>query len=490
MFVSYFIEIHAVILFTINFGLMKNVVTFLTWFLITGMGAFAQVGINTDNSVPDNSAMLDVKSISKGVVLPRMTRVQRNSIANPVEGLMVYCTNCGTGGSLSIFTNGSWITFSPCVIASPVAGVPILSQGQIVWNWNTVPGATGYKWNTIADYETATDMSTNTTKTETGTICGTTYSRYIWSYSNCGESSMTTLTADVPAAVPEVPVASKHIAAETSIVWTWNSVPDATGYKWNTTDDYASAIEMGTGTTNYETGLTCGTAYTRYVWAYNDCGYSLSAALNQSTVDCWVCGSSTLTINHVEGAVAPVTKTANYGTVTNIPGELTKCWIASNLGADQQANAVDDATEASAGWYWQFNRKQGYEHDGTTRTPNGTWISSIVENSDWATANDPCNIELGSTWHIPTYTEWFNVDIAGGWIDWNGPWNSGLKLHAAGYLNNSNGSLTYRGSNGTYWTSTLYDATTGWYLFFGSINVAMSNSNRACGYSVRCVRDY
>ena len=77
-----------------------------------------------------------------------------------------------------------------------------------------------------------------------------------------------------------------------------------------------------------------------------------------------------LTINHVEGVVAPVTKTTTYGTVTNIPGELTKCWITSNLGSDQQATAVNDATEASAGWYWQFNRKQGYKHDGSTRTPN------------------------------------------------------------------------------------------------------------------------
>jgi hypothetical protein len=62
----------------------------------------------------------------------------------------------------------------------------------------------------------------------------------------------------------------------------------------------------------------------------------------------FICGSS-LTISHVAGAVAPVNKTVTYGTVTNIPGETSKCWITSNLGADHQATAVSDATEPSAG---------------------------------------------------------------------------------------------------------------------------------------------
>ena len=447
-----------------------------------------KVGIGT--SAPTASASLEVTSTTTGVLLPRMTRVQRNAIAVPVAGLMVYCINCGTSGSLSIFTNGSWMTFSPCAIAAPVTGTHVMSQGQIVWNWQPVAGAIGYKWNSDPNYETATDMAMATTKTETGTACGMTYNRYVWAYSSCGESAMTTLTTIVPAAMPAAPVAATHVATQTSIVWNWNSVPDATGYKWNTTDDYGSAIEMGTSTTKSETGIACGMAYTRYVWAYNGCGYSLSVALNQSTVACWACGISTLTINHVAGVVAPVTKTTTYGTATNIPGELTKCWITSNLGSDHQATDVSDATEASAGWYWQFNRKQGYKHDGTTRTPNTTWISSISETSDWITANDPCNIELGTTWHLPTYTEWYNVDNTGGWTTWTGPWGSGLKLHAAGYLDNGNSNLNYRGGNGNYWSSTQYDATSGWHLYFYSGDCHVNNSYKADGFSVRCVRDY
>jgi hypothetical protein len=69
----------------------------------------------------------------------------------------------------------------------------------------------------------------------------------------------------------------------------------------------------------------------------------------------FTCGSA-MTINHKAGAVAPVNKTATYATVTNVTGEPSKCRITSNLGADHKATAKNDATEASAGWYWQFNR--------------------------------------------------------------------------------------------------------------------------------------
>ncbi|MEI6455047.1 MAG: FISUMP domain-containing protein [bacterium] len=200
------------------------------------------------------------------------------------------------------------------------------------------------------------------------------------------------------------------------------------------------------------------------------------------------CGQP-ITISHTSGAVAPVSKTVTYGTVTNIPGEPSKCWITSNLGADHQASGVGDGYEASAGWYWQFNRKQGYKHDGTTVAPSWT-ITSISENSDWIQANDPCNIELDSGWRIPTYTEWSNLHATGGWTDWNGPWNSGLKLHAAGWLSSYDGSLLNRGSNGSYWSNTQYDATNGWFPYFGSGGSSTDNyGTKAYGFTLRCVKE-
>ena len=50
----------------------------------------AQVAINTDNTTANSSAMLDVKSTSKGMLIPRMTTAQRTAISSPANGLMVY----------------------------------------------------------------------------------------------------------------------------------------------------------------------------------------------------------------------------------------------------------------------------------------------------------------------------------------------------------------------------------------------------------------
>lgn len=55
------------------------------------------VGINDDNSNPDNSAMLDVKSTDKGLLTPRMTEVQRDAIVLPATGLLIYQTDATPG---------------------------------------------------------------------------------------------------------------------------------------------------------------------------------------------------------------------------------------------------------------------------------------------------------------------------------------------------------------------------------------------------------
>lgn len=200
------------------------------------------------------------------------------------------------------------------------------------------------------------------------------------------------------------------------------------------------------------------------------------------------CGTS-LSKTHTAGTIAPVNKTVNYSTVqTNLTGS-NKCWITQNLGADYQAIAATDATESSAGWYWQFNRKQGFKHNGTTRTPNTTWITSISENSDWLPANDPCTLLLGSDWRLPTYTEWETADVNSGWDNYNETYASVLKLHAAGNLGNSNGSLNNRGLLGFYWSSSQYSSTLGWDLNFNSGGSNMDFYGKAVGLSLRCIRD-
>ena len=68
-------------------------ITLLAILLSIASRLSAQVAINADNSAPDNSAMLDVKSTTKGLLIPRMTISDRNAISNPATGLLVFCTD-------------------------------------------------------------------------------------------------------------------------------------------------------------------------------------------------------------------------------------------------------------------------------------------------------------------------------------------------------------------------------------------------------------
>ena len=53
------------------------------------------VGIGTNS--PDPSAVLDIQSVNKGLLIPRLTVDQRNGITSPASGLMVYQTNEKSG---------------------------------------------------------------------------------------------------------------------------------------------------------------------------------------------------------------------------------------------------------------------------------------------------------------------------------------------------------------------------------------------------------
>jgi len=71
---------------------MKKIFTFCS--LLLSLHAMGQgVAFNDDGSNPDASAILDVKSTTKGLLIPRMTQAQRTAIATPAEGLIVYQTD-------------------------------------------------------------------------------------------------------------------------------------------------------------------------------------------------------------------------------------------------------------------------------------------------------------------------------------------------------------------------------------------------------------
>ena len=112
------------------------------------------------------------------------------------------------------------------------------------------------------------------------------------------------------------PSAGTHTASQSQVDWNWNTASGATGYKWNTTNSYGTATNTLTATTLTETGLSCNTAYTRYIWAYNASCVSGVSTLTQTTSSCIAAPSVATSAANPVGAT---TATLN-GSITSTGG--------------------------------------------------------------------------------------------------------------------------------------------------------------------------
>ncbi len=309
-------------------------------------------------------------------------------------------------------------------------------------------------------------------------------------------------TLNTPPQVSNVTISGTLSVGETlSASYTYtdaeNDPEGATTFQW-----YRATSSAGAGATAIN-----GATTQSYIITNNDEGYYMGvkvtpvassgitpgdAVTNYSStaVPVPVCSSPTITVTHTAGDVAPVTQTITYQLVETDLGTTDgtkQCWLAQNLGATTQASLATDASDAAAGWCWQFNRKQGYAHStGGSRTPNTTWDSSREEGPDWEAENDPCTQLLGAGWRIPTQTEWMNV--SSNWSNYSIAFSSVLKLHAAGGLSPSYGSLRNRGTSGVYWTSSQI-STNGYTLTISYSSSFVEQSWKSDGISVRCLFD-
>lgn len=89
--------------YTITTGMKVFLCTLL---LMAANFTNAQMIIGPGTAHP--SAQLDVSSPNKGLLPPRMFEIQRNAIVNPTAGLVVYCTDCGTGGQMQVYDGTAW----------------------------------------------------------------------------------------------------------------------------------------------------------------------------------------------------------------------------------------------------------------------------------------------------------------------------------------------------------------------------------------------
>jgi len=131
-----------------------NKVLLLLFLLLSVGKVFSQgVAINEDGSSSDNSAILDIKSTTKGLLFPRMTTVQRDAISSPVEGLQIYNL---TSGCVDYFNGTTWITANKHYVGELFGG------GVVFWVDHTgqhgiiismVDLSTSQEWSNVTNTE-------------------------------------------------------------------------------------------------------------------------------------------------------------------------------------------------------------------------------------------------------------------------------------------------------------------------------------------------
>lgn len=127
---------------------MRKIITTAAFILFLFQGwVFGQgTSINTTGAPADPSAMIDVSSLDKGALLPRMTDAQRNAITNPAEGLLIFNT---TTKCFNVFKTGAWFELCGNCLTPPTPVIgsnsPVCAGDTLKLTASTIPNAT-FQW--------------------------------------------------------------------------------------------------------------------------------------------------------------------------------------------------------------------------------------------------------------------------------------------------------------------------------------------------------
>jgi uncharacterized protein (TIGR02145 family) len=308
------------------------------------------------------------------------------------------------------------------------------------------------------------------------------------------------------------PAAGSHSSTQTSITWVWGAVSTATTYYVNTTNNFATATNIGNTTSYTQSGLSCGQNYTLYVWAQNGCSTSAASTFTFSTGSCVPsanCGSQVFMAVNMD-----------VGNQVNDPaGQDNDSQVEKYCHNNTPANCT-----TYGGLYWWTEAVQ----------VSASFTNAAVGTQPWMTC-DPCGSGgrqgiCPSGYHIPTDLEWSryewcvennisptgttplstfqgNIGLRGtnnstigpgaklkasssNSPSWDGTNASGFTALPAGYRGNGGGFIAL-GSSGYFWSATEGSAANAWYRLL-STSIWWSgrnNTDKTYGFSVRCLQN-
>ncbi|MES2141165.1 MAG: hypothetical protein V4511_15770, partial [Bacteroidota bacterium] len=305
---------------------LAAIITPLLW---GGASAFAQNNVGIGILVPAPSSLLDLTASDKGLLIPRLSVLQRDAIASPATGLLIYNTDCNV---FNYYNGATWVSIDGISVSGPISGStnPCQSSTGNVYSIPAVPGSTGYNWTVPAGATITSGAGTPSIIVNFGTTNGNVC---VSAINGCEVSDTLCLAIKLAtAAVAPTAVAASNFTC-TSFSANWAASVGSTGFLLDVATDASftsfvagyNDLNVGNVTIYSVTGLTPSTNYFYRLRVINDCDTSL----NSNTI-----GVST------NAPVAPTATAASNFTCTSMN---------ANWGASPGATAyyLEVATSAS-----------------------------------------------------------------------------------------------------------------------------------------------
>lgn len=443
------------------------------------------VNISVDGGAPDESAMLEVSSTDKGLLLPRMTTEKRDSILDPAESLLIFNTDtkCFEVYVYNIWQS-LWCAEEPCYSSNPadsITGTTEICSGE-----NTDLSVSGGSLGTNAEwiwYESACGGTPigNGTTINVSPATNTIY--YVRAEGDCDTTSCVNAEVTV-LSVPDIPAAENATnVSDTAFTANWQAASDAQSYfiEVSETSDFSTIFysnNVGDVLQQEITSLTCETTYYYHVKAVNTCGESnYSSTITETTASC-PCNPEPCS----------GTPSVSYNGYTYNTVQIgSQCWMVENLRTTQYSNATAiTEAELSADWS-SLGTTGGYCSAGTGG--DGYFYNYYAATS----TNDLCP----AGWRTPTQSDFETLmnNVPDGAsikddINWNGTNSCGWKGLPGGYRAGSG--TYYDPEDGLWWTSS--SAGGGYYVDFrlydnSSHQINEFGSPPERGQYVRCIKE-